>query len=67
MVMSKMHRNHKQVMLLDSSGNNPVKAERINYTSRDLENLTNDKVGSTSIGLEIQTNTKSIKGRRKNA
>jgi hypothetical protein len=42
MVMSKMSRfcTGKMVMLLDSSGNNPIKAEKIGTTSIGLENLT---------------------------
>jgi hypothetical protein len=43
--MSKMSRfcTGKMVMLLDSSGNNPIKAERIGTTSIGLENLTEGK------------------------
>jgi hypothetical protein len=54
MVMSKMSGfcTRKMVVLLDSSGNNPVKAERIE--------------GTPTCALESLPNTKNIKSRGKN-
>ncbi len=52
----------KMVILLDSSGNNPLKAKRISVDHHSSELLTDE--GRPKTTLETLTETKSIKSRR---
>ena len=72
MVMSKMQEFSKEVILLDSSGNNPVIAKRTKrkdgqyyfpFPLYDKDGNEIPKSGNVP-ALETQTDTKSIKSRR---